>query len=92
LREVFSSKPALNLQDFIHLNKNVSSELYCIVMALLYKDIPCTKTIHRLKKKFNESTSRGSGSRSPGLASPRIMGGVKEFVNKGGHSPRGGGK
>jgi hypothetical protein len=78
---VFATKKEYNFNDFMDLNKNKSSELFCVVMALLYKDLPCTKTIHRLRKKFLESTSAmSSGSRSPTLASPRLMPGVANFV------------
>ena len=61
-------------------------------MALLYKDIPCTKTVHRLKRKYDEAAKPGSGNASPKLASPKLMPGVANFVEKGGHSPKPGGK
>ena len=61
-------------------------------MALLYKEIPCTKTVHRLKRKFDETAKPGSGNASPKLASPKFMSGVAGFVEKGGHSPKGQGK
>ena len=79
---MFATKKEYNFNDFMDLNKNKSSELFCVVMALLYKDLPCTKTIHRLRKKFLESTSAmsGGGSKSPALASPRLMPGVANFV------------
>jgi hypothetical protein len=86
--EVFFKRKVLTLEDYKALNKNTSSELYCILMALLYNDLPCTKTVHRLKRKFDENTRPGSGSASPKLASPKFMTGVIGFAEKGGHSPK----
>jgi len=88
LGEVFQKKKHLTLEEYKVLNKNVSSELYCILMALLYNDLPCTKTVHRLKRKFDETARPGSGSASPKLASPKFMPGVIGFVENGGHSPK----
>lgn len=79
----------MNLEEYKEINKTTSSEMFCSLMALLYQNIPCTKAIHRLRKKFKETRSQGSGGRkSVGLASPKFIKTVQSFVDQGGLSPR----
>lgn len=74
LAQIFDNKEFLTFEDYIHLNSKVSSELFCSLMALLYHHIPCTKTIHRLHKKFQEN-SGVDPAKSPKaeMASPSCM-------------------
>lgn len=92
LAEIFEAKSEMELPEFVHVNKNVSSEMFCAIMAVLFQYIPCTKSIHRLRKKFKESRTTGrpgsGGNNSTGLASPRHMGQLKKFVDQGGLSPK----
>lgn len=62
--------------------------MFCAVMALIFQHIPCTKSIHRLRKKFKENRSRSGGNQSTGLASPKFIQTLDNFVKQGGHSPR----
>lgn len=45
INQVFENKEFLTLEDYIKINKQVSSEMFCSVMSCLHYYLPCTTTI-----------------------------------------------
>jgi len=59
-------------------NKNVSSEMFYSLMAVLHEGLPCATNYFRLKKKFREMRSMTHKASSPirTIASPKMIRGL----------------
>jgi hypothetical protein len=82
ITQIFEERQFFDVETFVHMNRNVSSEMFCTLMALLYQNMPCTKSIQRLRKKFMDSKGIATGSASPktGIASPKNMQNINKIV------------
>jgi hypothetical protein len=85
LIKVFSAKSELSFEDYVHFNKQVSSEMFFSIMSVLHERLPCAPNFFRLKKIFRSKISLGAQiirkSQSPSrtIASPSMMKGLSTF-------------
>jgi hypothetical protein len=89
---MFVMREQINLLDYMTINKEVTSELFCAAMSLVHQNIPCAKSVNTLKKNFTKRQQRerinidiisnhSSRSASP-LASPKYMSSLKNKIGE----------
>jgi hypothetical protein len=65
LNKVFAGFPSqtfLTFDDYCHVNKRVSSEMFYSLLSLLHDRLPCSPNCFRLKRVYRERLSQLSGS------------------------------
>ena len=70
----------MSFNAFEYINKNVSSEMFYSLMAVLHEKLPCATNYFRLRKKFKDLHKTESPIRT--LASPRMIRGLSIPKNK----------
>lgn len=81
LDSVFDGKTQLNFEQYMQVNQEVSSEMFCSIMRVLHDNLPCTKNYFIQKKRYKNLLKRNSreGSTSPAvrkIASPKFVKGL----------------
>jgi len=81
---MFEDQELMDLKTYSHINKEISSEMFCSVMTCFHHYLPCTGVVMQLKNAFkshNQSTG-GQALNSPMLhiASPLMMNSVAKYV------------
>ena len=80
----------MNFQQYDFINRNVSSEMFYSLMAILHEKLPCATNFFRLRKKFKEKNLNENSSPIRTIASPKMMRGLSIPKNqRGGASDRG---
>lgn len=78
--QIFGKKDKLTFDQYSHLNKNVSSEMFTSLMRVLHENLPCSRNFFSLKKKYRiqqSSNDEEEGRRNiREIASPRIVRGL----------------
>ena len=83
--QVFGTKKELNFEDFLNINKNISSEMFYSLMAILHEKLPCSQNVFRLKKMYRMRIQTQIGkSQSPArsIASPGLIRGLSKLGSK----------
>ena len=61
---VFGSKNMISFDEYLHFNKDVSSEMFYSIMGVLHERLPCAQNFFRLKKIYrNKGIIGGSLAR-----------------------------
>ena len=85
VNKVFTTRTALNYDQYADLNLKVSSEMFCSLMSILHERLPCAPNFFRLKKIFRTkilpckspvSHIKMSHSPSRTIASPSMLTGL----------------
>ncbi len=65
---IFEQKSVMSLKDFLHLAKNINSDLVIGVLQVIHQGLPCTPTILRLRDLFIKERSRKNDQMTSYLA------------------------
>lgn len=49
---MFVDKKEINFDDYMNINKTVSSEMFFSLMSILHEKLPCSQNVFRLKKMY----------------------------------------
>jgi len=73
----------MNFETYAYINKEVSSEMFYSLMAILHERLPCARNFYRLRKNFRENDKEclraiQEGNLSPirTIASPKMIRGL----------------
>ena len=66
----------MNFNQYDYINRNVSSEMFYSLMAILHEKLPCATNFFRLRKQFREKIQNENGSPIRLIASPKMMRGL----------------
>lgn len=87
----------MSYKAFEHINKNVSSEMFYSLMAILHEKLPCATNYFRLRKNFKDA-HKNESSPIRTLASPKMIRGLsipktqrsnrKDQMSEGGRTPK----
>ena len=61
LDTVFGSKKEITFEEYLQVNKNVSSEMFFSLMSILHEKLPCSQNVFRLKKMYRMRISTQIG-------------------------------
>ena len=61
---VFNTKKEINYDDYQKINKEVSSEMFYSLMAILHEKLPCSQNVFRLKKMYRMRIQTQIGNKS----------------------------
>ena len=78
IAKIFQGRSEISFDQYMEINKKVSSELFCSLMSTLHERLPCSQNFFRLKKIYRTKIQgvlniRKSVSPVKTLASPSIM-------------------
>ncbi len=72
----------MNYSQYENINKNVSSEMFYSLMAVLHEKLPCSKNYYRLRENFRnkdkkyQQTMKDNSSPVRQIASPKLIPGL----------------
>lgn len=88
---IFQDRKVLKLEDYIQINKNVSSEMFYSLMRVLHEKLPCTKNFFNKRKHYRQKEEEVSPIRyqstMKAIASPTMVRGLA--ISTGRQTPKG---
>lgn len=75
---MFGQKERLNFEDYVHINQEISSEMFLSILTLLQTNLPCSVNFYRYKNNYEkyigDDDSKGAEqSVVKSIASPKLM-------------------
>lgn len=76
---VFGQKERINFEDYVHINQEISSEMFLSILSLLQTNLPCSVNFYRYKNNYEKyiGDDDGAGKAEPSviksIASPKLM-------------------
>ena len=81
-------------EDFVHINENVTSEMFLSIITLMQTNLPCAKNFFRYKANYESGASEGKSGKPEGetklIARPIVatkLSPVSQFVASQGINP-----
>lgn len=76
---MFGQKERINFEDYVHINQEISSEMFLSILSLLQTNLPCSVNFYRYKNNYEKyiGDDDGAGKAEPSviksIASPKLM-------------------
>ncbi len=86
IANVFVDKKRLNYDDYVHVNQELSSEMFLSIISLLQTNLPCSVNFYRYKNNYEKYVGE-EGKKSEEkeviktIASPRLMSKLSPVAN-----------
>ena len=79
ITNVFGDKKRINYEDYVHINQEISSEMFLSILTLLQSNMPCSTNYYRYKNNYEKvigddgKTDEIDPASIKTIASPRLM-------------------
>lgn len=81
ISNVFGDKKRINYEDYVHINQEVSSEMFLSILTLLQTNLPCSVNYYRYKNNYEkylgEEKKTDEKEQVKTIASPVLMSKLK---------------